>query len=70
MNIQQELRKAYNTIKSLQIEELTSENFGRAAYLAGMLDSAKLFFGLYNGEFSEERLEAELRRIKQEEVIN
>lgn len=66
MNIQSNLRKLYNNLKNLQIEEkdITAENFGRASYLAGMLDSAKIFMNLYNGDLSEERLEWEISQLR------
>lgn len=65
MNIQGNLRKLYNNIKNLQIEEVTPENFGRASYLAGMLDSAKIFINLYNGDLTEERLDWEIHQLRE-----
>jgi hypothetical protein len=67
LNIQSTLRKVYNNLKNLQIpeEDITAENFSRASYLAGMLDSAKIFMNIYNGDVTEERLEWELRQLNE-----
>ena len=72
MNIQSNLRKIYNKIKSLQIEEdnLDADNFGQAAYYAGMLDASKLFMKLYNGELSEEEVDRELAKLEPTESVN
>lgn len=70
MNTQSTLRKIYNNIKNLQIpdEEVVPENMTRAVYMAGMLDSAKIFIKVYNGELSEEGVELEMNRFK--EIVN
>ena len=72
MNIQSTLRKIYNKIKYIQIEEddLTPENFGAGAFNAGMLYSAKLFMKCYNGEMTEEELNVELAKLESAEVVN
>ena len=67
MNIQLNLRKIFNAIKSLQIpdKDMTPENASRAVYLAGMLHSAKLFMNLYNGDMVEKTLDFELEQLKE-----
>ena len=72
MNIQSTLRKVYNKIKYIQIEEgdLTADNFGEAAFRAGQLDSAKLFMKIYNGELGDEDLEMELAKLEPTEAMN
>ena len=68
MNIQSVLSKVYNTVKFSQIpeDEVTAENFGRASYMAGMLDSAKIFMKIYNGEVDEREVEYEMAKLKKE----
>ena len=72
MNIQANLRKVYNIIKSNQIpdDKITSENASRAVYMAGMLHSAKIFINLYNGDMSEATLEYELSELEKQELTN
>ena len=72
MNIQGTLRRVYNKIKNLQIPdgEISNENLSRAIYLTGMLDSAKIFMNIYNGDLSEGDLEEELKRLEYEEIPN
>ena len=67
VNIQSSLRKLYNTVNRKQIDEkdITAENFSRAAYMAGMLDSAKIFIKLYNGELSDEQFNYELNQLEE-----
>jgi len=66
MNIQANLLKMYNTIKTEQIpdDKMVSENASRAIYLAGMLHSAKLFMNLYNGDMNETTFEWELKELQ------
>jgi len=68
LNIQKTLFKVYNIIKGYQIKDVTPENITRAAYMDGMLDSAKIFFKIYNGELSEEGVDLEMKRFK--ETVN
>lgn len=72
MNIQANLRKVYNIIKKNQIpdDKMTAENASRAIYMAGMLHSAKIFMGLYNGDLSEATLEFELNELEKQELAN
>ena len=72
MNIQANLRKIYNRIRRLQIPEddITADNYGQGAYFAGMLDSAKLFMKLYNGELTETQIEIELAKLEPTESVN
>ena len=66
MNIQQVLRKVYNQVRSYQIPEtdVKPENFARAIYMAGMLDSAKIFIKIYNGELSEHQIDMEMAKYR------
>lgn len=72
MNIQENLRKVYNIIKSNQIpdDKMTPENASRAIYMAGMLHSAKIFMNLYNGDLNERTLEFELSELEKQELTN
>jgi len=72
MNVQSNLRKVYNVIKKLQIEDkdVTALNVSRAVYMSGMLHSAKIFMNLYNGDLTETTLEYELQELQKEEAVN
>jgi len=72
MNITAIERKIYNKVKYLQIpeDELTSVNFGEAAFRAGQLDMAKLLMSLRNGELSEEQVRIELAKLDSVEAVN
>lgn len=67
MNIQSNLRKVYNAIKSQQIkdEDLNASNASRGIYMAGMLHSAKIFMNLYNGDMNEKTFEYELEELQE-----
>ena len=66
MNIQQTLSKVYNQVKSFQIkdEDVLPGNFTRAIYMQGMLDSAKIFMKIYNGELTEQQIDLEMSKYK------
>lgn len=66
MNIAAAFREIHNAVKHIQIseEELTSENFGEAAFKAGQYDMSKILTNLYNGDISERQLKVEVGKLK------
>ena len=72
MNIEAQLSKVHNAIKSAQIEEddLTPENFSEGAFMAGAYWASKVFNKIRNGELTEYEVKVELAKTINSSVIN
>ena len=72
MNITAVEKRAYSKLKLLQIseDELTAENFGTAAYNAGMLYMANFLMRLRGGELTQKEADLELAKLEPMEAVN